>query len=239
MTAPAALLRARLWLVKLFDRLCRLIPWPALHKVLSAYAQAKPDLFFVQIGANDGVIYDPIYRYVKQHPWRGILVEPVGYYFQKLKENYRDNPRLVFENLAISDRDEVRDFYRIREGIDYLPQWCDGLGTFHREVLLSHRWAIPEIDDYVVTEQVRCVSLVNLLAKHAVEKLDLLSIDTEGHDHAILQQIDFDKIKPSLILYEHQYIGAADRAGWEEKLHGLGYSLTRHLGNTLAFLPLP
>ncbi len=162
-----------------------------------------------------------------------------GLLFPEAQGEYRDNLRLVFENLAISDRDEVRDFYRIREGIDYLPSWCDGLGTFHREVLLSHRWAIPAIEDYVVTEQVHCVSLADLLAKHAVERLDLLSIDTEGHDYTILQQIDFDRLKPSLILYEHQYIDPADRACWEEKLRGLGYALTRHLGNTLAFLPQP
>ena len=117
-----------------------------------------------------GVIYDPLYRYVRRYRWAGLLVEPTRCYFARLQENYRAHPNLILENAAISDREEQRRLFRIREDCDYLPQWCAGLGTFHREVLLSHRWAIPDLERYVVEEIVHCVTLSSLLQKHAITR---------------------------------------------------------------------
>lgn len=230
-----ARLRLRLFWVKLFDRLCRLPRWTRFHTVVRQVASATPDFFFVQIGANDGVIYDPISAYVRRYRWSGILVEPVRSYFERLKENYRDCPGLSYENAAISDGEGERRFYRIREDVDYLPTWCAGLGTFYPEVLLTHRWAIPDLDAYVIEERVRCMSLGQLLAKYGVQRLDLLAIDTEGCDYEILRQVDFDRLRPALLLYEHQYIREQDRRSCEAMLRGYGYSLSRHLGNTFAF----
>lgn len=227
--------KLRLALVKLFDKICRLKKWRKLDAVLDQASQNNNDLFFVQIGANDGVIYDPINKFVTQYNWAGVLVEPVGHYFEQLKKNYADNPNLVFENAAISDINEIRDFYRIQEGLDFLPEWCNGLGTFNVDVLLSHKWAIPNLEDYVVKEQVACITLAELLSKHAIQKIDLLLIDTEGYDYQILQQINFSHNKPGILLYEHQYISKQERAECERLLKQYGYQLSHHLGNTLAY----
>ena len=210
-------LKLRLGLVKLFDLLCRLPPWPTLRKVLNHCAATIPDLFFIQIGANDGVIYDPLYHYVRRYRWPGLLVEPARCYFARLQENYRSHPNLIFENAAISDREEQRVLFRIREDCDYLPEWCAGLGSFHREVLLSHRWAIPDLERYVVEESVHCVTLSSLLRKHAVTRVDVLCIDTEGHDHEILRQIG-----GSVVRFGDRSVGhlvphgqaSSDRFGW-------------------------
>jgi FkbM family methyltransferase len=205
--------------------------------VVRRVASARPDFFFVQIGANDGVIYDPISAYVRRYQWSGLLVEPVATYFERLKENYRGYLGLSFENAAISDTEGERAFYRIREDLDYLPAWCAGLGTFYLDVLLTHRWAIPNLDAYVLEERVRCISLGQLLAKHGVRRIDLLAIDTEGYDYELIKQVDFDRMRPAMLLYEHQYIREADRKACEAMLRRQGYTLSRHLGNTFAFLP--
>ena len=34
------------------------------------------ELFFIQIGANDGISVDPIHNLVKKNNWTGILFEP-------------------------------------------------------------------------------------------------------------------------------------------------------------------
>ena len=169
-------------LVKMFDPLLHGQRWERLENTLNTLTVESADLFFVQIGANDGVVHDPLYHHVVSHRWRGILVEPVKFYFDRLTRNYADNDRLIFENIAISDKDEVRDFFRIREGLDFLPAWTEGLGSFHLSVLLKHRWAIPNIRDYIVRERVECVSLPTLLGGHRVSKIDLMMIDTEGYD---------------------------------------------------------
>ncbi len=231
----SARLKLRLILVKLFDQLCRILKWRKLNSILDQASQSSDSLFFLQIGANDGVIYDPIHRYVKQHKWRGVLVEPVPHYFEKLKSNYAEQSNLTFENLAISNKNEIRDFYRIREDMEFLPEWCHGLGTFDLDILLTHKWAIPNLEDYVVTEQVDCITLAELLKKHAIQHIDLLLIDTEGFDYQILQQIDFAQTRPDILLYEHEYISKQEKTQCEQMLKQYGYQISHHLGNTLAY----
>lgn len=234
-TIPA---RFRMSLVKAFDRLCRMQRWRTLERVLANAVEHGKELFFVQIGANDGVIYDPIHPFVRKANWRGVLVEPVPVYFERLKQNYAGNDRLAFENVAISDRAERREFYRVRENLAFLPEWVNGLGTFDREVLMSHKWAIPDLDQYVVKESIECISFQQLLQKYQIEKIDLLLVDTEGFDYDILKQVDFETLAPEILLYEHQYIDRLKRKLLEKRLIERGYRLSTHLGNTLAYFQL-
>ena len=227
--------RIRLHLVKMFDVLCRIPRWWTLGKVLRRASEANDDFFFVQIGANDGVIYDPVWPFVKRYGWSGIMVEPVPVYFEKLKKNYAGSRRILFENVAISDRREIRDFYRVRDDVNFLPQWCNGLGTFNLDILLSHKWAIPNLEDYVVKESVECIPFKDLLEKHAVDRVNLLLIDTEGYDYSILKQLDFERIRPDILLYEHEYIDKDQRREFESDLRSRGYVLSKHLGNTLGY----
>jgi FkbM family methyltransferase len=60
-------------------------------------------LNFIQVGANDGKSENPLYRYILNYPWHGILVEPQPDIFGKLCENYAAIAnRLIFENIAIA-----------------------------------------------------------------------------------------------------------------------------------------
>ena len=45
--------------------------------------------FFIECGANDGVNQSNTWYFEKKLNWHGILVEPVGNVFDKLKENRR------------------------------------------------------------------------------------------------------------------------------------------------------
>ncbi len=223
-------------LIKKFDPLLELPKWDWFRKALERLDLELSDFFFVQIGSNDGIIHDPLFQYINRYHWRGILVEPIDYYFERLKENYKNNPQLVFENVAISEKQEIRDFYRVREGLDFLPAWSKGLGTFYPRVLLKHRWMIPKLKNYIVKERVSCISLKQLLERHRVEKINLLMIDTEGYDYAIIKQLNFDIIKPNIILYEQKHLNNIDKKNCEQLLISQRYSLSRHFSNTMAVL---
>ena len=222
--------------IKKFDPILELPKWGWFRKALEQLDLESNDFFFVQIGSNDGVIHDPLFQYINRYHWRGILVEPIDYYFERLKENYKNNPQLVFENVAISEKQEIRDFYRVKEGLDFLPSWSKGLGTFYPQVLLKHRWMIPKLKNYIVKERVSCISLKQLLERHRVEKINLLMMDTEGYDCAIIKQLDFDIIKPNIILYEHKHLNNSDKKICEQLLTRQRYSLSRHFSNTMAVL---
>src|SRR5688500_19325979 len=92
-------------------------PRERIDRIIRDYSESllyrNMDFFFVQIGSNDGKTGDPLYEYIKECKWKGILVEPVPYLFEKLKQTYRGFEGLLFENSAIDTKDGYRTFYRI------------------------------------------------------------------------------------------------------------------------------
>lgn len=222
-------------LVKAFDGLVAAQQWHKLNEHFQRISQFKDEIFFIEIGSNDGKMFDPVYDFVMAGTWSGIMVEPVGCYFRQLKENYRNSPNLIFENIAISEKEEVRTFYRIEDGHDFLPKWTHGLGSFYQDVLLSHERVVPGLRKYMIEQNVECVSFSTLLDRNAVATVDVLVIDTEGFDYQVVKQVDFDRIQPHIIVYEHKHLSRPDRLACRDLLKNQGYILEKHLGNTLAW----
>lgn len=213
---------------------------------LSAYARDCDDFFFIQIGANDGKLNDPIFKYVKQFNWKGVLLEPLKHVFEKaLMETYRGCENLVFVNAAISDTNRTRKLYKL--GFSN-ARWATGLSSFRKEVIEKHiksgyidscaqREGImpPEnTSDYITTEDVTCMTFDDLLAMHQVSRIDLLQIDTEGYDFEVLKLVDFNHIKPSIINYESKHLSQSERKSCVEYLQSEGYLVIEYGQNTIA-----
>jgi FkbM family methyltransferase len=80
-------------------------PIDVLDLLLTQVSADRPDFFFAQIGANDGLTDDPIRQFVTKYHWRGVLVEPQPQVFQHLLKNYEQEKQLILENAAIADND--------------------------------------------------------------------------------------------------------------------------------------
>ncbi len=199
-------------------------------KMIKDYSAKNKDVFFIQIGANDGMKFDPTYLYVKKYGWKGILVEPVGYVFDKLKNNYKNVKGLVFEDAAIGDKDGFKNFYLLKksEG-ENLPLWYDEIGSFSKEHVLKHGDRIKDIDKRLMTQKIKVLTLKSLLEKYKVSKIDFLQIDTEGYDQYILKQIPFNKIKPSMIVYEDRHLSREEKEHCQKLLIENGYTIIRGL----------
>ena len=52
---------------------------------------------------------------------------------------------------------------------------------------------------------------------------DLLQVDTEGYDSAILRMIDFSRFRPRVIKYEQKCMTAVERAAHIDRLAQHGY----------------
>lgn len=201
----------------------------------------KARVRFVQIGANDGVQGDPLYRtIIKNANWSGIFVEPMKSCFLKLKENYEHSERFIFENVAIGNEKGYRDFYYISERARdqpelALPAWADQLGSFDREHIVQHLG--DRIDPFIETKKVECITFSDLVRKHNAGNIDLIHIDTEGFDYHILRQIDLNIYTPSIILFEHKHLTAEEKRKARDMLRSRGYRLTAYEFDTLAELP--
>ena len=148
----------------------------------------KEDFFFVQIGSHDGISggNDPLHKYIKKYNWSGILVEPVRYLYKELKKNYEGCENLVFENVAISREGETMKFYSIEKHDDQKnPFWYNQLGSFCKDVILSHRKHIPKFDKYFKEEEIETITFDSLIK--GINQIDLLHIDVEGYDLEIIK----------------------------------------------------
>jgi len=145
------------------------------------------DVFFLQVGANDGLMDDPIHFLVRKYGWCGVLLEPDPQLFERLKENYSgvDGPILV--NAALSPINGKTTFYRIRMD-EKMPNWCALLGSFRREVILSNKNDVPEIETHIVEDRIESISFHSLVARYKPPRIDLraaLSQITRGADRSI------------------------------------------------------
>lgn len=163
---------------------------------------------FLQVGANDGVYGDSIYRFVSSFPWEGILVEPQPEIFEKLKRNYQSaSTRLIFENSAIgrADRGDLTLFRPNQsEQHDGYPS---SIASFNRSAVAA-QMKTPESE--IESISVPCVTIDAMLARHGWKELDLLLIDTEGLDLEVLQSISLSKCAPLLIQLEHGHLSPAE-----------------------------
>ena len=122
----------------------------------------KKEIFFVQLGANDGVTADPLYKFVNEYAWRGVLLEPLPDVFETLKKNYRQSDRLKFLNAAISNEDGFRTLYTVRME-NGVAEHATALSSFNRSVISQQvRW-VPDIKERIEERQVRCISFETLL----------------------------------------------------------------------------
>ncbi|MEL6867941.1 MAG: FkbM family methyltransferase [Bacteroidota bacterium] len=207
--------------------------FPSLNHLIDTYAKQKEEIVFVQIGANEGQVEDPIYYHIRMSNWRGILVEPQQAEFELLKKNYRHSAHLHFEQLAISDRVGERKFYYIEKDKGNVPHWVSKLSSFDESIPRQVLERYPQAQ--ISHTMVQCTTLMELLAKHQIEKLDFLMIDTEGHDYEILKTLDLDRYRPEVIIFENNHLSKSDYQAALDQLSAKGYLHYQFDYNTASF----
>jgi len=156
----------------------------------------------IQIGANDGVRFDPIHQFVKNQSHRCILVEPIQEYFEELKVNYKQsNSDITFVNKAISESNEKRIMHLPNPSFP-LMEWQKGIASFRED--FHRKGPAPTPDNYMVEREVECITFESLIEECNFEKVDVLVSDCEGYDLKLLKTYPFKKYPPRLISIECQ-----------------------------------
>lgn len=196
-------------------------------RLIAAFARRYPHASFVQVGSNDGRKHDPLHDSLRRAEWSGVMVEPVAYVFERLRTNYGGMPRIRLENVAIAQQAGTLPFWHLAKADDprHLPSWYDELGSFRKEVILTNRHLIPDIDSRLRCTEVECLTFNQLCERNALEHLDLVHVDTEGYDFEIVKSIDLTHMRPLLLIYEHKHLSRDDRAACEGRMRAAGYRL--------------
>ena len=189
-------------------------------EMIEEILKEKKDVFFIQIGANDGIRNDPLYPLRSKYSWKGILIEPQKKAFSKLQRNFQNNRLLTLVNAAISSETGLKQLYRLSFSEE---NWATARSSFNRETLErsieagiidklaeDHGVEVPSLKtEYITSEHVQCFTFDHLVESYHVERIDFLMIDTEGFDYEILKSINFDKYSPSVIVYEYKHLTLA------------------------------
>ena len=204
---------------------------PTPTEQVSVYADSHPDVFFVQIGSHDGRKGDPLFPHLETRPgWRGIMVEPVPKYFVALQELRGADPRFQLVRAAITIHSGTVEFTTV-DTTEEMPEWADQLSSIDPHVVAKHAADVPALAEQIRTIQVPAMTFDELTRD--VTRIDVLHIDTEGHDAAILDQVDLNDWTPDLILFEHLHLGADDRRRCVRRLRAAGYRLTSDIDDIL------
>ncbi len=158
--------------------------------------------FFVEAGANDGFNQSNTYYLEKIKKWSGILIEPIPDLYIRCKKErnkslvyncalvpfeYRGNHvPMIYANLMSivkgSRKSEESDLQHVKLGVN-----------IQEDVEKSYTLSVP------------VKTLTALLDEIGERKIDLLSLDVEGYELAVLHGLDLDKYRPEYILIEANY----------------------------------
>jgi FkbM family methyltransferase len=170
------------------------------EEVEAVNSEKSGKLFFVVVGAMDGVNHDKLHKHIiENRDWSGLLIEPLPDMFAKLRQNFAGRSNLFFENSAITTQEGTADITRIpAENVDQeCPPWSDGLSTLRPEIHIIGKQ--ESLKAFAVTQPVTTTRFESLVKKYQLAAIDILQIDAEGYDKEIFDQIWAANFRPNLI----------------------------------------
>jgi len=214
---------------------------------LDKYSKKLKDEFYViQIGANDGIDNDLIHKFIKRDNWRGVLLEPQKYVFEKyLSKIYKKNNGINVINSAIGYSDGEITLYKIGFCNE---RWATGLASFKKESLekaflngyikkraKKSKIQIPEEKEkHIIEEKVNVICPNTLIKNFGIQKIDLLQIDAEGFDYDVIKMFDISKNKPNLIIFENTHFSKTEFNECINLLQNNNYEIKSYGGNSIA-----
>ena len=179
----------------------------------------------VQVGANDGVMDDPIQTLIRRFDLPALLIEPRPDVFNRLSKNYADKPNVHCVNCAIHPKAQSIKLWRVDPKIADLPETPDfvsGLASFNREGVINY---LPdELDESCLVQvEVPCSRLKPLVEQHLSAKPLMLQVDTEGFDAEVIKLAAEENCLYPLVRYEIKHLSYADQRDCRKLLEDRGY----------------
>jgi FkbM family methyltransferase len=165
--------------------------------------------FYIDVGANDPN-QDSVTKAFYERGWRGINVEPVPQWFERLE---KARPRDVNLQLALGAEPGEITLYDIPD---------TGLSTAEKKFVERHE---AERGYQSRELRVKMDTLSRVCERLHLAPIHFLKIDVEGAEKAVLQGADFGKIRPWIVLVEATLPNSQEQSysDWEPLLLNAGY----------------
>jgi FkbM family methyltransferase len=189
----------------------------------------RGEIKFIQIGANDGVLNDPLRKHLVLGGFAGVMVEPIPDIFEKMKDNCKEYKKVSFINCAISDKENS-------EFVLWVPKYINS-GNYHQKASADLKTLLKNakiLHHDIKPINIPCTTLKLLMDSMGLETVDLLVVDAEGHDFNIIEKALEDFIEPSVIFFEVLHLSKIQRLKIRSLLKEYGYCFIEDLKDCLA-----
>ena len=217
-----------------------------INRVIDDYSRGRDSIRFLQIGTNDGLINDPIIKFIVRDKWQGVRVEPL-------------NAPLVYLNFLHGGNDGVKPVQCLigaETGSAELFQvsfskkrWATGIASMDRSNLQrmvdngyikskanKYNEALPaDKKDWIISETLEIREINQFISEHFKAGLEILQMDVEGLDHSLIMALNLQIHSPSIIAFEIMHLSPKELEQCESKLKGHGYSIIISGGDMLAY----
>jgi FkbM family methyltransferase len=176
--------------------------------------QCKKNGTFIDIGAGHPIA-DNVTLWLRMRGWRGVNIEPNPIFFDDLITYRPDDTNL---NVGVSDKVGELTYYQVEQNE------------------LGHGWGLSSFDpacERLAREQglkvnhliIPVTTLDDIAVKYGRRGIDLLKIDVEGLEAAIISSTDWSRFTPQLICVEAVEPNSAVPTWhkWESFLLDAGY----------------
>lgn len=157
----------------------------------------------LDIGANDGFTISNSKALIEKG-WKADLIEPAAIPFKKLQSLYNSNSLVKLHNFAINTVSKKVDFY---ESSSLFSVNDSGLLSTIKENHICKEIVYSPTKEVYTTNFTKylidAISFLDFQQKAMYKSWDFISIDTEGCDWDILQQIDLTKVGCKCLCIEH------------------------------------
>lgn len=141
--------------------------------------------FYIDVGANDPVI-DSVTKAFYERGWRGVNLEPVPYWHNRLKEDRPEDRNL---RLAVSSGEEAIELYEVV-----------GTGLSTSVVGIAERHEAGGLEVRKLSVPAKALDVICI--DEGVTDIHFLKIDVEGAERAVLEGFSLEKFRPWIIVVE-------------------------------------
>lgn len=172
---------------------------------------------FVEVGS----CYFNTLNELSDSGWRGVILEPVKKYLDKLEQK----PNVQYINAAIDVKSGTREMRIASDELVLEDPDFAGMSSFiNPNEVLSERILVNTI------------TFEKMISFTGITQIDYLKLDTEGYDGFLILNYPFHIIKPKFIQFEskHKNVGLNDDA--VQRLKDMGYYCEVDYDNTYCTL---
>jgi len=191
------------------------------EKILENIFFSKDKKIIIQIGANDGLMLDPLRRFlIKKGNYKAILIEPLDYYYKNLLKLYKKRKDIKLLKVCISTKKKQKIYFippkiaDLMNGEGPKNNWAHGQGSSDKEFIIKqiklnnfrgsdYKKNIQKYINSIIHKNVRTMKISNINIDN--KSTIILIIDVQGFELDVLKTVDFKKQKIKYIYYEDEF----------------------------------